>query len=177
MAEITSALVAPPPKHSLSVSISVSAGKAQSQRSLGMYTGYYPSVISTTELYLDLQPGISWEGSVTGALFINSDQPLELVAVKDDGVQMTVNMNRMLFLDEPLKSWTLVNNTNNDATVFISASVPAQTAGSLQPGAVRSVNGQTPDANGNIQVDTGVMTIDHVQPDAAGNINTDEQNY
>lgn len=177
MAEITSSLVAPPPKHSLNVSIAVAAGLAQSTRALGTYTGYYPSIVSTTELYIDLQPAAAWLGTEAGALFVNTNQPLSFVGTKPDNTTVTLTINRMMFLDQTFKSWSLANDTNNTATVFLSSSTPALSTGTLQPAPVRSVNGNFPDAQGNVQVDTGVMTVDNVQPDAQGNVNTDEQTY
>jgi hypothetical protein len=177
MAQITTSLVAPPPKHSLNVSIAVSAGIAQSTRSLGMYTGYYPSIVSTTELYVDLVAGASWSGAASGAIFVNTNQPLTFLGVKEDDSIITVNITRMMFLDDEFKAWSLSNNTNSTASVFISASTPSGTAGVPVESPVKSVNGQLPDASGNVTVNTGVMTINNDLPDTDGNINTDENTY
>lgn len=177
MAELTSSLVAPPPKHSLSVSISVYAGIAQSTRSLGLYSGYYPSVVSTTEMYLELVPAATWAGSASDALFINTDQPLSFLGTKADNTTVSFQITRMLFLDQPFKSWSISNMANTTATVFVASSTPSNFAGTPVEAPVLSVNGNYPDASGNVTVNTGVMTINDDVPDASGNINTDEKTY
>lgn len=177
MAQINNSLVAPPPKHSMSVSVNVSAGFAQSTRSLGMYTAYYPSITATTELYTELQPGSQWNGSASGAVFVSTNKPLTFVGQIDPSTTASCTVNRMFFSDQAYTSWTLLNSTNDVATVFISSVATVASSGSQTPSAIKSVNNQFPDANGNVTVNTGVMTVDGVVPDSSGNVDTDETNY
>lgn len=174
----TNILVQPPPKHSMSVYLNVSAGTNQRVQSLGSYSGYYPSISSVTESYNVIAQGQGWQGTKTGALFINTDTELVFTGVKAiTGDTITMTIRRMLFIDQELDSWALINNTNQQATVFLCASTPVPY--NVQPigASVVSVNGNFPDLNGNVTVNTGVMTVDNTLPDANGNINTDESTF
>lgn len=172
------ALVAPPPRHSLAVSINVGAGMRQMVRSLGTYNGYYPSVSAATENYVELGTGQTWVGASMSAIMVNTNRPVQFLGTRLNDTTFTITVNSMLFLDQPLKGWEVQNNSVGTANLFIASVAPQPQASSgIVPQAIVSVNGQLPDANGNVQIDTGVMTVGGDSPDASGNIELDEKTY
>ena len=80
--------------------------------------------------------------------------------------------NGRVILSAPINSASLSNSPSDDCTITNAIA----TVGWVRKngGTVKSVNGNTPDANGNVEIEAGegsVKSVDNISPDGSGNIN------
>lgn len=156
-------------RHSLMMSINVGSGTAQLRRNLGLFSANYSSTTSITEMYIELASGESYVGTATNALFVYTTEPVRVVgSFEAPTPDLLFIVNRMSFTDQLFTSFSVTNIQATPVSVHLvySAPVPGQTA-IIQP-SVLSVNGNLPDASGNVTVDTGVMTVNSIVPGSQG---------
>lgn len=166
-----------PALRDVSFSISARVGYRHIQRNVGASNSVY-RVGSELCQTLILRAGHSMKAGGTAILWVSTNLPLVLTVTPVDEPQISIKVLRNVLLDMELEEWALVNYGTEDASVSIvwgtdAPSIDGPTAGST----VFSVNGQFPDEHGNVEIDTGVMTINEIEPDDQGNFNTDEGDY
>lgn len=89
-----------------------------------------------------------------------------------NGLYLSVQAGKNLLLNAEAGKAILSNHPSADTTTT-SKSIPTVGWCNTYFGRVKSVNGKTPDANGNVVVETGdgsVKAVDNVSPDATGNV-------
>lgn len=172
----TTQISKPKPKNSLFVEIHPWVGMNQMRRSNGKFGWSYLSDIANSSVEIALDSGDSYIGGSTNVLTIYTDRPLILKYVRESDVQQQVEIHvrHLAVIDEVTAGFTITNppttspsEDNQMARVwmnFATSNLGTAIAG------VQSVNGQGPDASGNVGVDTGVMTVSGQSPDSQGNI-------
>lgn len=171
--------LAPPSKYTLMASMNMGLGTAQIRRNIGLFSANYPSASAITDLYLELQPGESFTGTATNAMFIHTSGTVTVVGTRPTPLQpLTYSVNRMSFTDEEFTEFEIMNQTVVVQRIHVLYAAPVPGTTTITQPAVTSVNGVGPDASGNVVIDTGVMTVNSITPDAQGDVNvTDEGIY
>ncbi len=170
MATTCDPLVASPDRHALMMRVDVGAATAQIRRNIGLFSANYDSAKAVTNSYMELLPGESVTGPKTNALFIKTSGQITFAAVRPSPqTPLTYSVSKLHFLDYPVDSFTITNATSSTIRLQLAyaAPVPGQTDTPIQS-PVLTVNGNAPDADGNVTVDTGVMTVNSIAPGTQG---------
>lgn len=170
MATSSTFLSASPARHSLMMRVDVGTATAQLRRNIGLFSANYSSAKAVTNSYMELQPGESVTGPMTSGLFIKTNKPLAFVAERPTpNPPISYTINQLSFVDYEISSFTITNTSLELAIVQLSyASVVPQLNENPVTTPVLTVNGQAPDAAGNVVVDTGVMTVNSITPGSQG---------
>jgi len=183
MATSSISLSASPARHSLMMQVDVGTATAQLRRNIGLFSANYSSAKAITNSYLELQPGESITGPMTSGLFIKTNKVLTFYAERPNpDPPISYVINQLSFVDYEITTFTITNSTLDLAIVQLSyASIVPQLNENPITAPVLTVNGQAPDASGNVVVDTGVMTVNSIVPGSQGipgDVNvTDEGTY
>ena len=164
-------------KYDLSFKINSQLGFGHLRRNL-FNINFMLTVNSQGQQILALPSNMMLSMGECSILQIFTDTPLTFEGTKEDDTTFGFTVQKMLLLDQPVKSWVLANYSGSEAKVKIVWGSTDATVSNPQPvtGFVTRVNGQLPDSTGNVEVDTGVMTINKISP-VEGNIDTDEGAY
>lgn len=108
------------PPQSLGLRLTAMVGRNQVQKQLGNFGALYTVTASNVqEMYFELKTEFpSWSSNpseVVTQLVLSTSGPIKLRATQMDDTEIVLTINKMLVLDTPLKSFTVVNES--DVTV------------------------------------------------------------
>lgn len=164
-------LLTPFVNNDIMLELTVRKGKSQLRSVMAYFKEAYPSRVSTASSTVSLDPGTIFWGVSTNCLVINTDHPVKVNIIKGDGTSYDVRVNKLFVLDDDIGAFNVVNDGASIATLTLCYS-----HGTVDMSArgVLSVNDNLPDASGNVEVDTGVMTVNG-QPPVDGNVDIVEE--
>lgn len=165
------ALLTPFVNNDIMLELTVRKGKSQLRSVMAYFKEAYPSRVSTASSTVSLDAGSIFWGVSTNCLVINTDRPVRVSIVKGDGTTYEVRVNKLFVLDDDIGAFNVVNDGQSIATLTMCYS-----HGTVDMSArgVLSVNDNLPDATGNVEVDTGVMTVNGKAP-VEGNVDIVEE--
>lgn len=155
-------------------------GVAAAQQAIGTQMGMYDIVSHSHTVRVIPANSEVLVGTCTYLQVTVKDGPVNIIGQDENNLDRTFHVRSLLATDQRWVNVRIINDNSTPVTVTIlwasDGTLPEPPA--PQPtDYVLSVNGNLPDWTGDVQVDTGVMTINDIEPDADGNLDTDDGEY